>query len=412
MLKEDKINIVFKKSVLKSILQILLMEYQGFRNYKIIKNINQLFSNLNLEKYKYNHDLLTYIWCIKFASAQWIKGILNPDLILEAARRDSEFNETKESIMNFALTTKDSLNPEEVNLIFNLVNDGVQYGQIVSKKDDFIEQLENIDLNEAGGYRKTVSALFDISQSLLNIKYNTNLLANTTHVFNSSDSDSIKESISQTFESLEASRNIFKTFSIFGKLPYLVELNLNYNLFTEIFQKKSKLIDGQGIFGLPNLESLEFAGNQLVNLNGIQFFKKLKILVLRENNLSKIDSINHMEFLTFLDVSFNKLRTCDRTTIGNLPSLQVFLCDNNYLKNINGFEKFYSIQSISFENNKIPDYNSLEKLPKHSLIEIKNFFQNYKLLQNIKVEVFDYHNKEEAMKMIEDGIKRYKEKNN
>ena len=69
-----------------------------------------------------------------------------------------------------------------------------------------------------------------------------------------------------------------------------------------------------------------------------------------------------MEFLTFLDVSFNKLRTCDRTTIGNLPSLQVFLCDNNYLKNINGFEKFYSIQSISFENNKIPDYNSLEKL--------------------------------------------------
>ena len=161
---------------------------------------------------------------------------------------------------------------------------------------------------------------------------------------------------------LNLSRNIFKTFSIFGKLPYLVELNLNYNLFTEIFQKKSKLINGQGIFGLPNLESLEFAGNQLVNLNGIQFFKKLKILVLRENNLSKIDSINHMEFLTFLDVSFNKLRTCDRTTIGNLPSLQVFLCDNNYLKNINGFEKFYSIQSISFENNKIPDYNSLEKL--------------------------------------------------
>ena len=77
-----------------------------------------------------------------------------------------------------------------------------------------------------------------------------------------------------------------------------------------------------------------------------------------------------MEFLTFLDVSFNKLRTCDRTTIGSLPSLQVFLCDNNYLKNINGFEKFYSIQSISFENNKIPDYNSLEKLS--SLVNLRD----------------------------------------
>ena len=161
---------------------------------------------------------------------------------------------------------------------------------------------------------------------------------------------------------LNLSRNIFKSFSIFGKLPYLVELNLNYNLFTEIFPKKTKIINGSGIFGLPNLESLELAGNQISNLNGIQFFKKLKILILRENSLSKIDCINNMEYLTFLDVSFNKLRNCDRSSIGVLPSLQVFLCDNNYLKNINGFDKFYSIQSLSFENNKIPDYNSLEKL--------------------------------------------------
>jgi Leucine-rich repeat (LRR) protein len=161
---------------------------------------------------------------------------------------------------------------------------------------------------------------------------------------------------------LNISRNIFKTFAIFGKLPYLVELNLNFNLFTEIFPKKAKLISGKGIFGIPNLETLEIAGNQLINLNGIQFFKKLKILNLRENSLAKIDCINHMEFLSFLDVSFNKLRNCDKTGIGLLPSLKYFLCDNNYLKNINGFEKFVSAHTMSFENNKIPDYNSLEKL--------------------------------------------------
>ena len=161
---------------------------------------------------------------------------------------------------------------------------------------------------------------------------------------------------------LNISRNIFKSFSIFGNLPYLAELNLNYNLFTEIFPKKTKIMNGYGIFGLPNLESLELAGNQIANLNGIQFFKKLKTLVLRENSLSKIDCLNNMNYLTFLDVSFNKLRNCDRSSIGVLPSLQVFLCDNNYLKNINGFDKFYSIQILSFENNKIPDYNSLEKL--------------------------------------------------
>ena len=54
-------------------------------------------------------------------------------------------------------------------------------------------------------------------------------------------------------------------------------------------------------------------------------------------------------------------------------------------------------------------YNSLQELPKHSLIEIKNFFENYKLLQNIEVQVFDYHSKEEAMEMIEEAKKRYQD---
>lgn len=52
-------------------------------------------------------------------------------------------------------------------------------------------------------------------------------------------------------------------------------------------------------------------------------------------------------------------------------------------------------------------YNSLEELPKHILIEIKNFFEQYKKLQNIEVKVFDYHSKEEALKIIEEARKRY-----
>jgi len=170
---------------------------------------------------------------------------------------------------------------------------------------------------------------------------------------------------------LNLSRNIFKTFNIFGYLPSLIELNLNFNLFTDILPKKEKGINGKGIFGLINLESLEMSSNQLVNLNGIQFFKNLKILVLRENSISKIEAINKMNSLTFLDVSFNKLRNVEKTTIGFLPSIQIFLCDNNYLKNINGFTKFLSIQTLSFENNKIQDISSLERLS--TLENLKDF---------------------------------------
>lgn len=210
-MENEKINIVFKKSILKSILQILLMEHQCFRNYKIIKNINYLFSNLNLTKYKTNPDLLAYIWCIKFVSGQWLSGILNPDLIIESARRSGDCNEAKEELMTKAANSNEVLNPEEVQLIFNLISDGIQFGEILAKKDQYIEELENIDISDAGACRKTVSALFNISQSLMDIKYNTNLLTSSKQVFNSADADSIKTSIDQTFEALEVSKNVFRT---------------------------------------------------------------------------------------------------------------------------------------------------------------------------------------------------------
>ena len=80
---------------------------------------------------------------------------------------------------------------------------------------------------------------------------------------------------------------------------------------------------------MPNLEYLEMSNNQLVNLNGLQFFKKLKTL--KENNFTKIESLNNMDNLTYLDVSSNKMRNVDRTSLGDLPSLQIFICDNNLM---------------------------------------------------------------------------------
>ena len=228
---------------------------------------------------------------------------------------------------------------------FNRIN--IDEQERIKAKEYFTGKLTSEVLEKRLGVGYNTFNLIELDLSSLKLKDEVNLFS---------------KEIYPKLTKLNISRNIFKTFAIFGKLPYLVELNLNFNLFTEIFPKKAKLISGKGIFGIPNLETLEIAGNQLINLNGIQFFKKLKILNLRENALAKIDCINHMESLSFLDVSFNKLRNCDKTGIGLLPSLKYFLCDNNYLKNINGFEKFVSAHTMSFENNKIPDYNSLEKL--------------------------------------------------
>ena len=63
---------------------------------------------------------------------------------------------------------------------------------------------------------------------------------------------------------------------------------------------------------------------------------------------------------------------------------------------------------------KDPRYEQIEELhdiPDHQLIEIKDFFQNYKNLQNIKVTAKEFHSKEEAELLIEEARERYKKTN-
>ena len=45
-----------------------------------------------------------------------------------------------------------------------------------------------------------------------------------------------------------------------------------------------------------------------------------------------------------------------------------------------------------------------------TLKEIQNFFENYKKLENVEVKVGEYHNKEEAIKLINECTLRYNNK--
>ena len=78
-----------------------------------------------------------------------------------------------------------------------------------------------------------------------------------------------------------------------------------------------------------------------------------------------------------------------------------------YLKVIdNGYED-YKLISVVAVDPRYNDVNSLEDLSNFTLDEIKDFFKNYKTLQNIDVKVYDYHDKEEAIKLIEECKERY-----
>ena len=56
------------------------------------------------------------------------------------------------------------------------------------------------------------------------------------------------------------------------------------------------------------------------------------------------------------------------------------------------------------------DVQKLEDLSPFVLKEISNFFANYKVLQGVSVEVGSYHGKEEAMEIVAQCRRAYKEK--
>lgn len=74
----------------------------------------------------------------------------------------------------------------------------------------------------------------------------------------------------------------------------------------------------------------------------------------------------------------------------------------------NGKEDMKMISVVDVD----PRYKEIEKLEDLSsftLQEIKNFFENYKVLQNMEVIVKDYHGKEEALQEIEKCKRSYLE---
>lgn len=81
-----------------------------------------------------------------------------------------------------------------------------------------------------------------------------------------------------------------------------------------------------------------------------------------------------------------------------------------YLEMIDGGKVDYKLISVVDCDPRYADYNRLEELPSFILKEISNFFENYKVLQGISVEIGEYHGKEDAIRIIEDCRRAYEER--
>ena len=80
-----------------------------------------------------------------------------------------------------------------------------------------------------------------------------------------------------------------------------------------------------------------------------------------------------------------------------------------YLDMVDGGKLDYKLISVADCDPRYADIRSLEDLSPFVLKEIANFFANYKVLQNVQVQVGEYHSKEEAITIIRQCRQAYLE---
>ena len=80
-----------------------------------------------------------------------------------------------------------------------------------------------------------------------------------------------------------------------------------------------------------------------------------------------------------------------------------------YLSMTDNGKQDYKLISVTDCDPRYADIRELKDLPSFILKEIVNFFENYKVLQGVTVEVGSYHTKDEAIAVIAECRKRYQE---
>jgi inorganic pyrophosphatase len=103
-----------------------------------------------------------------------------------------------------------------------------------------------------------------------------------------------------------------------------------------------------------------------------------------------------LDILVLCSQSIQPLCLVEATVIGNMQMIDQGQMDDKII-------------AVASKDPSVNHYKNMEELTQHFLAELKNYFEQYKALENKKVEIDNFQDKAEALKIIEEAIHFYKE---
>lgn len=104
-----------------------------------------------------------------------------------------------------------------------------------------------------------------------------------------------------------------------------------------------------------------------------------------------------LDILILCSQSIQPLCLVEATVIGNMQM-------------IDSGEEDDKIIAVASKDPSVNHIANIDELPKHFFNELKNYFEQYKVLENKEVRIDNFQTREEAYKIITAAIELYKEK--
>jgi len=155
---------------------------------------------------------------------------------------------------------------------------------------------------------------------------------------------------------------------MFANLPQLVILKLNQN---KIGTPPSKTCDGEeaSLTGfkpgaLPALEVLYLEGNHISNLAVLQLWhlENLRALYLANNEIQKVEGLNHLTHLREINLNRNRIKTVDEEAFVGMMNIRELYMEENGLKSLSHFGHLTFLHTLHLTSNRLADFNEIDKI--------------------------------------------------